>query len=77
MPCLIALKYVNYAIIFPENKLINLKSKSMNAILIARVSTEEQKEAELSLPAQVRCLETYCQNKNFSIINTFSFDESA
>jgi len=48
----------------------------MKAIIIARVSTEEQKEAGLSLPAQVIRLENYCQNKGFSIIKSFSFDES-
>lgn len=31
----------------------------MKAILIARVSTEEQKEADNSLPAQVARLEKY------------------
>lgn len=49
----------------------------MKAILIARVSTEEQKEAGNSLPAQVARLEKYCQNKSFTIIKNFSFDESA
>ena len=49
----------------------------MKAILIARVSTEEQKEAGNSLPAQVARLERYCQNKGFKIIKVCSFDESA
>lgn len=49
----------------------------MNAIIIARVSTEEQKEAGNSLPAQIARLERYCQNKGFKIIKTCSFDESA
>lgn len=49
----------------------------MKAILIARVSTEEQKEAGNSLPAQVARLEKYCQNKGYTIEKTFSFDESA
>ena len=49
----------------------------MKAILIARVSTEEQREAGNSLPAQVTRLEKYCQNKSFTIIKTCSFDESA
>jgi site-specific DNA recombinase len=49
----------------------------MKAVIIARVSTEEQKEAGLSLPAQVMRLENYCQNRGFSIIRSFSFDESA
>ncbi|MCK5632910.1 recombinase family protein [bacterium] len=49
----------------------------MKAILIARVSTEEQKEAGNSLPAQVARLEKYCQNKEFEILKSCSFDESA
>lgn len=49
----------------------------MKAILIARVSTEEQREAGNSLPAQVARLEKYCQNKNFTILKVCSFDESA
>ncbi len=49
----------------------------MKAILIARVSTEEQKEAGNSLPAQVARLERYCQNRDFQIIKTCSFGESA
>lgn len=49
----------------------------MKAILIARVSTEEQKEAGLSLPAQLARLEKYCQVKHYEILKTFSFDESA
>jgi len=49
----------------------------MKAILIARVSTEEQKEAGNSLPAQVARVERYCRNKCFDIIKMYSFDESA
>ena len=49
----------------------------MKAILIARVSTEEQKEAGNSLPAQIVRLEKYCQNKNLQILKVCSFDESA
>ncbi|MFZ5953656.1 MAG: recombinase family protein [Candidatus Dependentiae bacterium] len=49
----------------------------MKSILIARVSTEEQKEAGNSLPAQIARLEKYCQSKHFKIEKTFSFDESA
>lgn len=49
----------------------------MKAIIIARVSTEEQREAGNSLPAQIERLKKYCQNKNFEIIKEFSFDESA
>src|SRR3989338_1128740 len=49
----------------------------MKAILLARVSTEEQKEAGNSLPAQIARMENYCQRNNFTIVETFSFDESA
>lgn len=49
----------------------------MKSILIARVSTEEQKEAGNSLPAQTARLEKYSQNKSFPILKSFSFDESA
>ena len=49
----------------------------MKAIILARVSTEEQKEAGNSLPAQIERLKTYCERKNFEVAETFSFDESA
>lgn len=49
----------------------------MKAILIARINTEEQKDAGNSLPAQIARLEKYCQNRNLKILKTFSFDESA
>jgi DNA invertase Pin-like site-specific DNA recombinase len=49
----------------------------MKAILLARVSTEEQREAGNSLPAQIARLEKYCQNKNLDIMQVCSFDESA
>jgi len=49
----------------------------MKAIIIARVSTEEQKEAGLSLPAQLARLEQYCKSRSFKVIKTCSFDESA
>lgn len=49
----------------------------MKAIIIARVSTEEQKEANNSLPAQTRRMEEYCFRKGFQIFEKFSFDESA
>ena len=49
----------------------------MKAIILARVSTEEQKEAGNSLPAQVARLENYCRQKGFQIAKKYSFDESA
>jgi site-specific DNA recombinase len=49
----------------------------MKAINVSRVSTEEQKEAGNSLPAQIERVNTYCKRKDLEIIETFSFDESA
>lgn len=49
----------------------------MKSIIIARVSTEEQKEANNSLPAQIARIKKYCQSKDFEVIKEFSFDESA
>ena len=49
----------------------------MKAIILARVSTEEQREAGNSLPAQIVRMESYCKRKGFEIAETFSFDESA
>lgn len=49
----------------------------MKAILLARVSTEEQREAGNSLPAQMERLINYCNRKGFAVAKKFSFDESA
>lgn len=49
----------------------------MKAIIIARVSTEEQKEAGNSLPAQIARLKGYCDRKGYKVVKKFSFDESA
>ena len=49
----------------------------MKAINVSRVSTEEQKEAGNSLPAQFERINNYCKKKAFSVVETFSFDESA
>ena len=49
----------------------------MKAINVSRVSTEEQKEAGNSLPAQIERLNNYCKRKSFEVIESFSFDESA
>lgn len=49
----------------------------MKAIILARVSTEEQKEAGNSLPAQMHRLQEYCKRKGFDVVEVFSFDESA
>ena len=49
----------------------------MKAINVSRVSTEEQKEAGNSLPAQIERIDKYCRNKSFDMLKSFSFDESA
>lgn len=40
------------------------RSEIMKAILIARVSAEEQKEAGNSLPAQISRPKNYCQRRS-------------
>jgi DNA invertase Pin-like site-specific DNA recombinase len=51
----------------------------MKAIILARVSTEEQKDAGNSLPAQIERIKAYCARKNLDVSEDriFSFDESA
>ncbi len=49
----------------------------MKAIIVARVSTEEQREANNSLPAQLNRMQDYCDRNDYIVIETFSFDESA
>lgn len=49
----------------------------MKAIIVARVSTEEQREAGNSLPAQLTRMQDYCKRNNYTDIKTYSFDESA
>ncbi len=49
----------------------------MKAVILARVSTEEQREAGNSLPAQIERMQAYCKRKGFEIAETFQFDESA
>jgi site-specific DNA recombinase len=53
------------------------KFNIMDAIILARVSTEEQKEAGNSLPAQIVRMENYCIKNNFRVVKKDSFDESA
>jgi DNA invertase Pin-like site-specific DNA recombinase len=48
----------------------------MKAILIARVSTEEQREAGNSLPAQLARLERYCQNKGYEVAPYYALSQS-
>jgi site-specific DNA recombinase len=49
----------------------------MKSLIIARVSTEEQREAGNSLPAQLERMKSYCKRNSFDIVEVFSFDESA
>ena len=49
----------------------------MKTIILARVSTEEQKEAGNSLPAQLVRLQDYAERKGLRIVKKVSFDESA
>ncbi len=49
----------------------------MKAIILARVSTEEQKEAGNSSTAQVDRMELYCKRNNLEIVKKFDFYESA
>ncbi len=49
----------------------------MKAINVSRVSTEEQKDAGNSLPAQIERIDKYCRNRSFEMLHPFSFDESA
>lgn len=49
----------------------------MKAIILARVSTEEQKEAGNSLPAQIERMKAYCERKGLDVVRTYEFDESA
>ena len=49
----------------------------MKAINVSRVSTEEQKEAGNSLPAQTERIRSYCNKKSFDVVKSYSFDESA
>ena len=49
----------------------------MKAIILARVSTPEQKEAGNSLPSQLNRLEKYISEKNFEVVERFEIDESA
>jgi len=44
----------------------------MKAIILARVSTEEQKEANNSLPAQLHRLNEYCAKNGLEIEKTFN-----
>ena len=46
----------------------------MKAVILARVSTEEQKDAGNSLPAQITRMERYCVSSGFDIVENFSLE---
>lgn len=48
----------------------------MKAINVSRVSTEEGREANNSLPAQFERIEAYCRKRAFEMIKLFSFQGS-
>lgn len=49
----------------------------MKAIILARVSTNEQKDAGNSLPAQIDRMRAYCNRLGFSIFKEYELSESA
>jgi site-specific DNA recombinase len=49
----------------------------MKAIILARVSTEEQMTEGQSIPAQVAKAREYAKRKNLNVIKEFDFDESS
>jgi len=53
-------------------------TRAKKAIILARVSTEEQAEdSHFSIPAQLRNLREYCEKKGLKIVGEYQFDESA
>ena len=47
-------------------------TKPLRAALYARVSTARQAEADLSLPDQVKQLQSYCERKGWVVVDTFT-----
>ncbi|WP_245647991.1 recombinase family protein [Paenibacillus borealis] len=43
----------------------------MKVVVYARVSSERQAEKELSIPAQLKAMQQYCQTKGWTIVNEF------
>src|SRR3989338_3900961 len=54
-----------------------MDNEKQKAIIMARVSSKEQEETGYSLPAQEKLLNSYADNKNFSVVKIFSISESA
>ena len=53
-----------------------IRRNSMNAIILARVSTKEQEEGH-SIDAQISRLQEYCQRKNLKVLKVFKIIESS
>lgn len=49
----------------------------MDAIIVVRVSTEEQFDAGNSIPAQIERAKSYCKRKGLTCIKVFELEESA
>ena len=49
----------------------------MKAIILARVSTEDQMQEGYSIPAQLQRAREYCQRKSLIIQSEYPFDESS
>ena len=49
----------------------------MKAIILARVSTEEQMTEGQSIPAQIDRAREYAKRKNFDVVKEYQFDESS
>ncbi len=47
------------------------------AVILARVSSKSQEDEGYSLDAQVKLLESYCENKNLAVMKVFKITESA
>lgn len=56
---------------------INNKARPTNAIIWARVSTQEQAREGYSILSQIDRLTEYCKRNNFTIIHTFKVVESS
>lgn len=50
---------------------------SSRAVILARVSSKSQEDEGYSLDSQVKLLHSYCDNKTFSITETYKITESA
>ena len=44
----------------------------MKVVVYVRGSSERQAEKELSIPAQLKAMQQYCQGKGWTIVNEFT-----